>query len=1119
MPRVCSSLAALLLAAGGASAQELPPPSPVDLVRGLRESGMPDLAVEYLADLAVKPPADVAAVLPLERAKCLLDLANLETDETVRAGVIADAKAEFDKFLKAAPNHPRRAEAAVALARLLTLEGKARLQLAKKHTDPAKRKAEAALARPLFDTAAKQYGTAAAGLEKLAAADGLAPARKTELVREWLQASLDRGINLYLLADSYIDPQDKEVDARSQAAQDALKAFRTVWQADAAHPVSWTARAWAGETLYLRGDPTLADDQLRRVIEEARRATTTPGAAAGLRMARFFQLRQQFVDKQNDPIGRQQVRDACLGWLRDYPSARPTAETYAVTYYLGSVLLNEGLKKENLLVERVAAKKPGEPPEERVVGVKADALRFLRDADAQFRKVVRTDNEYTDRAARQRARAVRWLIGDPDRPPAAFATFDDCYMAALVQMDRLRDTPPEQRPAVAGKMVALLERGRELPVPPESVRDATAAALVLAEAYTAAGRPHRGAVLAEGVARTSRNPTQAIRAALIALAGYKAASGSADADAKAADRDRMLALCGFAEKLAPADPLTDGLRMEYGVLLSQAGRGQDMFEAFARIPARYPKFALARLYEGVAAYELTRPRGASEPPTDALSPEKKAEVYKRAVADLSAVPVPPKNAAPDDAATFVRLRLQLAQLHIAAGPAGYPLAEKTAADAVKVAGELPTLPPDEKPRLLMRAEILRTKAVFGQGWPLYEQGKFAAAADRFAPLLAEMVKGGPAAKPDLQGETAEVAKQLDAERIRLVLVPTLNARIREGAVDKAGQLLDQLKAFGGDLATTARVVQQGIATIKPTVDTLRKEGKDDEATKLVTAVSGLVNKLAAEKNVPPEVRFNLGRAFKDLGELGKAVELFAQLPPPEDKAFLPGDPKATPPENEPAEAKKKREAAFEANKSAAALYRLAQLELLRCHRLARQLDKCDALLDDILGKDRKGGWGQKFPDFRRETLYLAEAKASEAKTPKEAIPHWNTAIRGWLGWANEYKAVIDNLKAKPDDPDEKVNEVRKRKEALKPAWHDLMSEYYRCSVDAQAAINKSDPAKLAATLGTQAGRILDFEKGNPALAPAVRLRLFTLMETYPELKEAYTKAGGTESLKAPAVGQ
>jgi hypothetical protein len=169
MPRVCSSLAALLLAAGGASAQELPPPSPVDLVRGLRESGMPDLAVEYLADLAVKPPADVAAVLPLERAKCLLDLANLETDETVRAGVIADAKAEFDKFLKAAPNHPRRAEAAVALARLLTLEGKARLQLAKKHTDPAKRKAEAALARPLFDTAAKQYGTAAAGLEKLAA--------------------------------------------------------------------------------------------------------------------------------------------------------------------------------------------------------------------------------------------------------------------------------------------------------------------------------------------------------------------------------------------------------------------------------------------------------------------------------------------------------------------------------------------------------------------------------------------------------------------------------------------------------------------------------------------------------------------------------------------------------------------------------------------------------------------------------------------------------------------------------------------------------------------------------------------------------------------------------------
>ncbi len=1118
MPRVRSSVAALVLFAAGASAQELPPPSPVDLVRGLRENGMPDLAVEYLADLSAKPPADVAAVLPLERAKCLLDLANLETDETVRAGVMADAKAEFDKFLKASPTHPRQAEAAVALARLLTLEGKAKLQAAKKHTDPAKRKADAALARPLFDTAAKQYAAAAAGLEKLAAADGLAPARKTELVREWLQASLDRGINLYLQADSYIDPRDKEVDARSQAAQDALKAFRAVWQADSVHAVSWISRAWEGETQYLRGEPTQADDQLKRVIEEARRSTTVPGAAAGMRMARFFQLRQLFVDKQNDPVGRQQIRDACLGWLRDYPSARPTAETYAVTYYLGSVLLNEGLRKENLIVEKAKGAKPGEPAEDKVVDVKPEAKRLLRDADAQFRKVVRTDNEYTDRAARQRARAVRWLVGDPDRPPAAFATFDECYMAALVQMERLRDTPPDQRAAIAGKMVALLERGRELPVPPESVRDAVSASLVLAEAYTAAGRPHRGAILAEGIARSSRNPTQAVRAALVALAGYKAASATESADAKAADRERMLALCGYAEKLAPADPLTDGLRMEYGVLLSQAGRGPEMFEAFARIPPRYPKLALARLYQGVAAYELTRPRRADEPPID-LSPEKKAELYKRAVADLSAVPVPAKNAAADDAATFVRLRLQLAQLHIAAGTAGYPLAEKEAAEAVKVAGELPTLPPDEKPVLLMRADILRTKAVFGQGWPLYEQGKFAAAADRFAPLLAEMVKGGPASKPDLQGEAADVAKQLDAERIRLVLVPTLNARLREGAVDKAGQLLDQLKAFGGDLATTARVVQQGIATIKPTVDALRKEGKDDEAGKLVTAVSGLVNKLASEKNVPPEVRFNLGRAFKDLGELGKAVELFTQIPAPDDKAFLAGDPKGPPPDAEPGEAKKKQEEAAEANKSAAALYRLAQLELLRCHRLDRKLDRCDALLDDILGKDRKSGWGQKFPDFRRETLYLAEAKAGEAKTPKEAIPHWNTAIRGWQAWATEYKTAIDNLRAKPDDPEEKVNEVKKRKEALKPAWHDLMSEYYRCSVDAQATINKGDPTKLAAALGTQAGRILDFEKGNPTLAPAVRLRLFTLMETYPELKAAYTTAGGTESLKAPTAGQ
>jgi hypothetical protein len=348
-------------------------------------------------------------------------------------------------------------------------------------------------------------------------------------------------------------------------------------------------------------------------------------------------------------------------------------------------------------------------------------------------------------------------------------------------------------------------------------------------------------------------------------------------------------------------------------------------------------------------------------------------------------------------------------------------------------------------------------------------------------------------------------------------VPTLNARIREGAADKTAELLDQLRKFGGDLTVTARIVQQGIASVKPQVDALRKEGKEDEAAKLVAAVSGMVNKLAEEKDLPGEVRFNLGRSFKDLGEFAKAAELLEQIPAPEDAAFLLPDPKSKVPENESPEDQKKRETAFEAKKSSAALYRLARLELHRCLRLNHDYDKCDAILNDVLGKDRKSGWGQKFPDFRRETYFLAEARAADAKTAKEATPFWNSAMAGWRGWANEYKTAIDGLKAKAGDPDEKVNEIRRRREALKPLWYDLLTEQYRCSIEANISVNKGNAANLATALGKQGLNIYDFEKNNSPLPNAIRLKLYLLLEAYPELKAGYTKAGGKELLVAPTI--
>nr|MCU0703059.1 hypothetical protein [Fimbriiglobus sp.] len=432
MSRHFGLLAALL--AAPVFAQELLPPSPVDLVRGLREGGMADLGLEYLADLAKVASPEVAKVLPLERAKCRLDMARTESDDTLRAALVSEAKREFDAFVKGNSGHPRLPEAAVALAQLQTLEGKGQLQRAARL--PTEQQAgEMAKARPLFESAGKQYAAAAEVLKKLADQEEPNSAKGREYATNYLQALLDQGMNTFFLAESYgEEPRGKDTDSKVKAAKDAAFVFDALWSRSKDTPQGWAARAWSAESFREQFEPNKADAALKVVVDEAAKART-PASAAGAKVARFFQLRADYVKNghaQAASADRLRVRSTCQGWLREFATP-PTAEVYAVRYYLGRVCLNEGLKRENLNVEQVKPKDPKEKPEEKVVGVKDSGVQMLREADAQFKILVRTENEYTDRATRQRPLALRWLVGNPNRPPAQFPTFDDCYTAALVQ--------------------------------------------------------------------------------------------------------------------------------------------------------------------------------------------------------------------------------------------------------------------------------------------------------------------------------------------------------------------------------------------------------------------------------------------------------------------------------------------------------------------------------------------------------------------------------------------------------------------------------------------------------------------------------------------------------------
>ena len=127
------SAAILIASAGPAAAQA---PSPLDLVPGIREAGFPDLALEYLKEVEPRLSAAEKAMLPLERAKCLLESAEDEPDEGTRTSMVGEAKVAFDNFLATSANHPRASEASLALAYELQSRGALKV-VAALSTDPA----------------------------------------------------------------------------------------------------------------------------------------------------------------------------------------------------------------------------------------------------------------------------------------------------------------------------------------------------------------------------------------------------------------------------------------------------------------------------------------------------------------------------------------------------------------------------------------------------------------------------------------------------------------------------------------------------------------------------------------------------------------------------------------------------------------------------------------------------------------------------------------------------------------------------------------------------------------------------------------------------------------------
>lgn len=1065
MPRVALWAAALVLAgsAGSAGPAAAQAPSPLDLVRGLREAGMPDLALEYLREVErSNPSGEVKTVLPLERAWVQLRLAEDEEDEGAKDAAIAGARAAFDAFLAAHPTHPRAAEASVALARVIALRASTRLGRVGRLPE-GQRKAAAAATRPEFKQAADLFARAAKQLTD--------PARR----RDALQAELDSGINLFRMADTFDTGDPAAVIERAKVIDAAQAVFDGLAKREPAQPLGWVARAWVGACLLDKQDKNKAEDVFKQVRTEALR---NPAAADGARMADFFELQNKFLGTgKESPAAVRQVREQIKGWLdRDRYKARNTPERTSASFYAAA--LAEQLAQAGLTFDK----------DKKLKDVSPAARTLLQEAAAGYKRLAGSDNPYTDRAAVGRTRVTRLLVGNAHQPADKFTDFEQCHMAALVQLaEAAQAEDGAKRKERTEAAIRLLERCRHLAGSGVSAREANEAALQLAYTYLSAGRPLQAAVLGEHLARHGRPAGTAAKGGGIGMIAYLAAMthpGGGGDEARAVDRERAVELARFLDAAYPADPQTDAVRYRLGVLYFDEKQYQPAFEVLGKVTAGYPGAAAARAVEGRAAYALVAARDS------ALTAAEKAEVYRKAVADARAVPEPPADARKEDARLYVALRTLLAQLEVLNKE--YARAEQTAAEAKKKAAGFAQLDDGEKKAAGFAAEEVQLRAVYAQAYPLYEKRDYKALAARLDPVVAGLMKAGPA-NQGLQGEAAVAADALDRFRQEVITL-ALQASLREGGVG-AGDLFDQLEKFGGRADALVRLVAQ----VRPQIEELRREKKAEEADKLAQSVVGVLEKQAGNPKLPPRTVARIGQALRGVEAYDKAIEILNKVPPAPPDAL----------------AKPLAQIADPAARDLVAAHHIARLELARAYRHAKQFDRADEVLKDALGDDKKPGWTRSL-EYRKEAVLLLEDRAADAP-PDHKRESWKGAVDGWSRLVREYQAAVQRPpKDAAKDPG-KMDQWHRDREKIIPVFLQLYGGLQRCLARANTQLI-ADPAKRAGAMAKIGQRVYDLEVANEkSLSAEVRAEFVGLLEEYPEVRAGYEKAGGKAFLPAPAA--
>lgn len=504
----------------------------IRFVRGLRERGYFDLAVEHINNLLQSPetPEDLKPVLNYEVGRGLLEEATRSADLERRFALLEQARARLDGFTKRFPKHPLTPEALVQLARLYVERGHTAMLQAQEAKDEAEKQAKLAEARAAFGEARTAYNQAEGPIKAIfesfpkfiAEGDPRREARDrahTALMEDQLQ----RAIVDYEEAQTYplgSAERNERLDQALAQFEDLYRRYRTQLSGLYARMLQAKSYEEKGELgpamgiyneLMEHGDPRLRDLQ---------------------RKVGYFRI---------IVLGKRQEHalavDECVRWLAANPNHRNTEDGLGVQLELAKNLL--------ALFPQMNEKEQ-QDARGKAVDRLSEVVRYYSPHKPEALKLLQ---EHQPKAAR-RANQIATLS----------------YEDAMSQADTAINTQDWDLAR------ALLNQAIRRALQSREVEKANRARYFLAYADYSAGRYYESAVLVEHLARRYPEGGLSAKATEIGLAALATAYNTYTQVDRLSDLDRLVALAEYTAETWPDTEQADAARVTLGEVA--LGRGE-----------------------------------------------------------------------------------------------------------------------------------------------------------------------------------------------------------------------------------------------------------------------------------------------------------------------------------------------------------------------------------------------------------------------------------------------------------------------------------------------------------------------------------------------------------------